>query len=95
MAKGIKGSAAPKLDAEGKPVPRPVQKRVFHFIVDKEILASGTDTSPIVAVYTDARKLVDFMFGANASFDKAKHAHFKYEMLPQKGADEVSAPVAE
>lgn len=71
-----------KIRAEGEAAkPRAPQKRVFHFIIDKEILASGDENaSPVVEVFTDARKLVDFMFGAGTGFDRAKHAHFKYEI---------------
>lgn len=78
MPRGVKAVAADGTPAKA----RAPQKRVFHFIIDKEILASGDENaSPVVEVFTDARKLVDFMFGSGTGFDKAKHAHFKYEVV--------------
>lgn len=86
MPRGVKAVAA-----DGSAKARAPQKRVFHFIIDKEILASGSDATPVVAVYTDARKLVEFMFGPE--FDKTKHAHFKYEAVA-RSADAAEPELA-
>lgn len=87
MPRGVKA-----VTVDGISKPRAAQKRVFHFIIDKEILASGSDATPVVAVYTDARKLVEFMFGPD--FDKSKHAHFKYEAVARSNADAAEPELA-
>jgi FKBP-type peptidyl-prolyl cis-trans isomerase (trigger factor) len=60
-------------------VSRGPQKKVFSFILDKQALLDNNFKSAVVGVYTDARKLVEFM--DSDAYDTSRHFRVKYEAI--------------
>jgi hypothetical protein len=67
------------------------QKKVFSFILDKQALLDNNFKSAVVGVYTDARKLVEFM--DSDAYDNSRHFRVKYEAIsnPRNEATNDSA----
>jgi hypothetical protein len=63
------------------------QKKVFSFILDKQALLDNNFKAAVVGVFTDARKLVEFM--DSDAYDTSRHFRVKYETISNPRNEEA------